>query len=108
MKTTVNFYEFAAAFENCRPDNFSREGLMCLFEYLEEFEESTGGELELDVIAFCCDFSEDTWQSIAESYSIDLDGCDDDEERQQAVANYLTDEGAYIGTAADCFVYRNF
>lgn len=44
MKTTVNFYEFAAAFENCRPDNFSREGLMCLFEYLEEFEESTGGD----------------------------------------------------------------
>jgi hypothetical protein len=108
MKTTVDFYDFARSFEQCRPDNFSREGLMCLFEYFEQFEADTGEELELDVIAFCCDFSEDTWQNIAANYSIDLDGCDDDEERQQAVADYLTDEGAYIGTAADSFVYRNF
>jgi len=34
-----------------RKTNFSYEGLEILFEYLEELEESTGEEIELDVIA---------------------------------------------------------
>jgi hypothetical protein len=29
-----------------------------LFDYLEEYEDSTGEELELDVIAICCEFTE--------------------------------------------------
>lgn len=58
MKQTVNFYQFAEAFETLRPDNFTREGLIALFEMLEEWEESTGTEIELDVIALCCEFTE--------------------------------------------------
>lgn len=58
MKQTVNFYQFANAFETLRPNNFTREGLVALFEMLEEWEESTGTEIELDVIALCCEFTE--------------------------------------------------
>lgn len=108
MKTTVSVYDFRNAFQNIRPDNFSYEGLGLLFEYLEEFEQDTGEELELDVIAICCDFSEDTWEEIAHQYDIDLDDCEDDEEKQQAVTDYLIDEGVYIGTASNCIVYRQF
>lgn len=108
MKQTVNQHEFRRAFEQCRPDNFSYEGLGALFEYLEQWEEDCGEELEFDVIAICCDFSEDTWQNIAANYRIELEDCDDDEEKQQAVADYLSDEGAFVAQVADCFVYRNF
>lgn len=108
MKQTVSQYDFRNAFQQCRPDNFSYEGLSALFEYLEQWEEDCGEELELDVIAICCDFSEDTWQNIAANYRIDLEECDDDEEKQQAVADYLSDEGAFVAQFADCFVYRNF
>ena len=56
MKQTVNFYTFQKAFQDLRPNSFSYEGLRALFEYIEETEESTGFEVELDVIALCCDF----------------------------------------------------
>ena len=59
MKTTVNNYDFHRAFEEMnRQANFSYEGLNALFEYLEQYEEDTGEEMELDVIALCCDFTE--------------------------------------------------
>lgn len=108
MKQSVNFYDFQRAFEQCRPDNFSRQGLGVLWDYLEEYEDSTGQELELDVIALCCDFSEDSTENIAAAYDIDLADCEDDDEKEQAVADHLTDNGAYVGHVSGGFVYRDF
>jgi predicted ArsR family transcriptional regulator len=108
MKQSVNFYSFRDAFKSLRPNNFSYEGLSVLWDYLEQYEEDTGSEVELDVIALCCDFVEDTVEMIAASYNIDLSDCKDDEEKEQVVADYLTDEGVYVGHAAGGFVYRNF
>jgi hypothetical protein len=36
-------------------NQFSYKGLNALFEYLEEYEESTGEEIDFDVIALCYD-----------------------------------------------------
>jgi len=83
MKTTVYFSEFRDYFQQIRPDNFSYEGLRILFDYLEEFEESTGEDVELDVIAICCDFSEDSFENIADLYGIELDENDDEDEQKQ-------------------------
>ena len=58
MKQSVNSYDFERAFKQIRPDNFSYKGLNALYEYLEGYEEDTGEEMELDVIAICCDFTE--------------------------------------------------
>lgn len=58
MKKTISKYDFTQQFINIRPDNFSYNGLNALFDYLEEYEECTGAEIELDVIAICCDFTE--------------------------------------------------
>ena len=58
MKNTINFYEFSRWFEQNRPDNFSRVGLQGLFDYLEEYEDSTGESIEFDPIALCCEYSE--------------------------------------------------
>jgi len=58
MKTTVNEHDFRRAFEDLRPDNFSHEGLGELYNHLIEYEENVGAETELDVIAFCCDYTE--------------------------------------------------
>ena len=51
-------YDFERAFKRFERDNFSYDGLKALFEYLEEYEEGTGEEVELDVIALCCDYAE--------------------------------------------------
>ena len=69
MKQTINEYQFKDAFQKCRPNNFSYEGLTALYEYLEEFEEDTGQEMELDVIAICCDFTEyDSLEEFQQEY----------------------------------------
>ena len=45
MKTTVSQNDFLDAFKKLRPDNFSYEGLMALYDYLENFEEDTEKEI---------------------------------------------------------------
>lgn len=72
MKATVSKYDFRKAFEDYnRQDNFSYAGLDALFEYLEQFEEETDEEIELDVIALCCDFMEETIDYILDYYSLE-------------------------------------
>jgi hypothetical protein len=70
MKATVNQADFIKAFKDLRPSNFSYEGLIALYDYLENFEEDTDEKIELDVIAFCCDYSEwDNLEEYKKSYS---------------------------------------
>lgn len=113
MKQTVSLNTFRNAFQAVRPDNFSYEGLATLFDYLEQWEDEANEELELDVIALCCDFSEDTANNIAYSYSIDIEGMDNDE-AFETVKAYLEDEGCYIGEGGSdtadrtAIVYRQF
>ena len=111
MKTTVNLYDFRREFESIRPNNFSYEGLSILFDYLEELGDSCGEEMELDVIAICCDFSEDHFSDVAANYDIDLSDCDGDEDQElQAVIDHLNDRGAgYCGvTDEKTIVYQNY
>lgn len=108
MKTTVSRYDFERAFTDAdRKENFSYEGLSVLFDYLEEYEESTGQEIELDVIALCCEYSEDTPDDIIQNYSIDVDGMDDDE-KIDAVREYLEENTQLVGETATGFVYACF
>ena len=59
MKNTINFYAFERAFEQCgRGNQFTKQGLKALFEYIEEYEQDCGEEIELDVIALYCEFVE--------------------------------------------------
>jgi len=68
MKQSINSYDFHRAFEQLRPDNFSYDGLNVLFDYLEQYEEDTGEEIELDVIAICCDYAEMTFEEVYNDY----------------------------------------
>jgi len=59
MKQNIGFCQFTDAFrDHDRYDSFGYDGLKALFEYLEQYEEETGTEIELDVIALCCDYSQ--------------------------------------------------
>ena len=109
MKTTVSRYDFERAFADAdRKENFSYEGLNALFDYLESYEEETGQEIELDVIALCCDYTEDTLSDIARNYSIDLEGLEG-EERIETIVNYLTDRTSVVGLVNDeTIVYLSF
>lgn len=108
MKTTVSRYDFERAFVDAdRKENFSYEALGLLFDYLEDYEEQTGEEIELDVIALCCDYSEETAEDIARNYSIDLEGMDEDEQLE-AVRDYLNENTTLVGETSTGFVYACF
>lgn len=113
MKQTVHLHTFRNAFEQCRPNNFSYEGLGILFDYLEEYEGSTGEELELDVIGFCCEWQESTLDEVIADYRLNdiIDGLADmdDDEKLDNVREYLADATSLAGETADgSFVFMSF
>ena len=107
MKKTIDVQDFIQAFRDYnRQDNFSIAGLEALFEMFEEIDP----DMELDVIAICCDYSESNFESIASDYDIDISDCADDEERFNAVVEYLQDETHVVYSDCDdnVIVHANF
>lgn len=84
MKQTISKSMFRDAFERMdRKNNFSYEGLGALFDYLEEF----GEDFELDVVALCCEYSEDTIENVLKAY-----GFEEFEELEQATTVVWSDD----------------
>jgi hypothetical protein len=109
MKQTINFSQFVDAFHAYnRYDQFGYQALRVIFDYMEEYEDSTGEEVELDVIAICCDYTVDTWQSIASAYGIELDLDDSEEDQEQQVKDFLEVETIVLGQCDDGIVYQCF
>ncbi len=96
MKITVNESMFREEFKRVRPENFSNAALEALFAYYEEMEQGSGEEIELDVIAICCDWTEyDSALEAAESYGFKAKDASDDERadmNERAALEFLTDE----------------
>jgi hypothetical protein len=119
MKSTVNKSAFMDAFTSTgRYDQFGYDGLSVLFDYLEEYEDSAGEEIELDVIALCCDYSHDSIEDIAANYDIDLSDCDDgictasaygleqvDKAKRETVREHLEKNTIICGETDSGFVY---
>ena len=99
MKTTVSRHDFHRAFETIRPDNFSYDGLDALYDWCEEYDEGSGQEMELDVIALCCDFSEGD-SALAwikdHGYGFEPDEDKDEDEREEEALEYLYDHTTVI------------
>lgn len=106
MKQTINYSrQFAEAFHAAgRGEQFSYQGLCILFEYLEQCDP----DMELDVVAICCDYSEEMPESIAENYSINIHGFDDGEILDE-VMEFLENHTSIVGTTdAGAIVYQQF
>lgn len=83
-----------------RADQFSYEALGLLFDYLEEIDYQ-----ELDVVALCCEFSEESVETVAASYNVDIEGMSDTE-AFDAVMEYLNCRTTIVGlTNAGGIVY---
>ncbi|MBU2534452.1 MAG: hypothetical protein KKB37_17060 [Alphaproteobacteria bacterium] len=52
-----------------RLEQFGYDGLGVLYDYLTELEASLGEELELDVVALCCDYTRyDSFEDLRNNY----------------------------------------
>ena len=100
MKETVTIYRFRDAFmqSDTYKNNFSYEGLHALFEYIEELEmEMDGVEFELDVVAFCCDYTEyDSLEDFNADYSSDDKVYTMDDIRDETVVIEIPDTERFI------------
>ena len=97
MKQSVNSYDFERAFVLAgRKDQFSYDGLRALFDYLEEYEDGTGEEIELDVVALCCDYSEhESALECVKDYGYEPEYYEEDEDEESAL-EWLRDRTSVI------------
>lgn len=104
MKKTISKSEFKRVFCGTgREIDFSTEALELLFDYLEGYEESTGEEIELDVIAICCEYEENDFEYIAQQYDALEDYASEDR-----VIEFLKDNTQYLGKTSSGLVYTSF
>lgn len=107
-QTIENASQFRDQFHRCgRGTQFSYEALGLIFDYLND----CGSDVELDVVAVCCEFAEDTWDQITTNYSFDIDSLEglDEDEKIEVVRAYLEDNTSVVGlTSTGSFVYVQF
>tara|TARA_R100000008_G_scaffold36232_1_gene20662 strand:+ start:261 stop:560 length:300 start_codon:yes stop_codon:yes gene_type:complete len=72
IKEELTLSYFMDRFNKVRPKNFSYEGLEALYNYLEQLSEDTGEDIELDVIAICCEYTEyDSLEEVLNDYNLE-------------------------------------
>ena len=83
MKNTMSQYDFVNWFANSETikDQFSREALFALFDYLEQYEDDCETEIEFDPVALCCEYTEHktAWEAMEQYQSDDMPTVDDSE-----------------------------
>jgi hypothetical protein len=106
IQTIDTASQFRDQFHRCgRADQFSYEALGLLFDYLND----CGSDVELDVVGICCEYSEDTPLSIAETYGIEIDTNENDDEITQQVKDFLESATIMLGETDDGkIVYQQF
>lgn len=103
MVQTINCSQFRDAFRSAgRAEQFSYEALGALFDYLEDFD---GGGYDLDVIALCCDYAEDSAEDIAKNYNIEVDSLD---ALEDAVRAHLEENTSIVADLNGRFLYAQF
>ena len=106
---TLDKYSFVDAFkQSSRKDQFSHEALEAIFDYLEEYSDSTGENVEFDIVGICCDWAEAHWSDIASDYGILFDDEMTEDDKQKAVSDFLCEETQFVELSNGVFVYVQF
>jgi hypothetical protein len=79
MKQTLSVHEIAHALQEDSNAGWSYEGSKALAEYLDDLDQSTGEDTELDVVAIRCSWSEySSAKEAAETYGWEFEGDKED------------------------------
>lgn len=98
-----------------RGDSFGYAGWRAIGEYLEELSDNTGEDIEVDIVGICCDYSissdvESWWDEYGEDSSIDPEEWEemDEEEKLEAIENYLQDNTSVVICEDDLIIWQAF
>ena len=96
-----------------RLDNFGYHGWQKLFDYMEEMSYMMGKDIELDIVAWCCDFSMyENIQDFRDAFHMDLTDEEwnekDNEEKLEAIEEFLQDNTSVVCCEEDCIIFQVF
>jgi hypothetical protein len=97
MKITLSTNAAANMLWADKDANWSYRGARALVEYLEQWEEDLGEELEFDVVALRCDFCEyDSSVEAAKEYGYEPDLDENKEDLEDPAADWLCERTTVI------------
>ena len=103
MKKTLTTYEIAALLHEDKIAGWTRPGAYALAVYLEDLEEDLGEEMDLDIVAIRCDFSEyPSLQAWADDYFSDYEDAlglteeSTEEDRDDCIREFILDHGQLV------------
>ena len=94
-----------------RGDQFSYDGLIALFDYLDELSESLGQDMKIDVIGLCCEYSEyDDLEDLADAYNQEFteEQLQDVEQHKAEILEYFTDNTQVIEVKGGSYIIAEF
>ena len=101
-----------------RDKNFGYNGWRAIGDYLEELSDSTGEDIEIDIISICCEYSmaesaEDAYIQYVHLHGVDLPEEEDweeltEEEKLKAIENYLQKNTALVACEDDLIIWQAF
>ena len=98
-----------------RGDNFGYDGWLAIGDYLEQLSEDLGENIEVDIVGICCEYSmsesvQEFWEEYGKFGSIDSDEWEemDDEEKLEAVRDYLHEQTAVVCVEENCIIWQAF
>lgn len=104
MYQTITESDFIRAFEDMnRENNFSVEGRIALFNFFEEVDP----DMELDVIAICCDYAEyANVKELKEDHSHLLE--DEEYDNDEYVLDYFRDQTTTLELKSGGIIIASF
>lgn len=95
-----------------RLGNFGTDGWRAIAEYLGSLSDVIGENIEIDIIGICCEYERfDSADDVISSYGLTdhIDFVDmDDDEKHEAVIEWLQGVTAVIVAADDCIIVQQF
>lgn len=104
--TFINMFE-----QYGRGDQFSGDGLIALFDYLDQLSEDLGQDIQIDVIGLCCEYSEyDNLQDLADAFNTAFteEQLQDVEEHKEDILEYFTDNTQVIEVSGGSYIIAEF
>ena len=101
-----------------RGNNFGYNGWRAIGDHLESLSDDTGENIEIDIISICCEYSmaesaEDAYMQYDHLHGVDLPEEEewedmDDEEKLEAIENYLQENTAMVICEDDLIIWQAF
>ena len=98
-----------------RADSFGCDGWNAIGEHLEQLSEDIGKDIEIDIVAICCDYdiaesAEDWWEEHGPYSNIDPEEWEEmaEDEKLQAIEDYLNDRTSVVVCEDGLIIWQVF